>query len=174
MSDKKDIVLVDENDNKIGEGGKNEVHAKGLLHRAFSIFVFNDKNELLLQQRAASKYHSPGLWTNTCCSHPRPGEKTIDAAHRRLQEEMGFDCKLEEIFSFVYKAELGNNLIEHEFDHVFIGYYDGKIFPDASEAGDYKWIDLEFLKNDIIKKPAIYTAWLKICLGRVINYVKTK
>lgn len=174
MSDKNDIILVDENDNKIGEGGKDEVHEKGWLHRCFSIFVFNSKGELLLQKRAEEKYHSPGLWTNTCCSHPGPGEKTIDAAHRRLQEEMGFNCDLEEIFSFVYKAELGNNLIEHEFDHVFIGRYDGRISPDASEVNDYKWIDLESLEDEIIKKPELYTVWLKICLEKVINYVKTK
>jgi isopentenyl-diphosphate Delta-isomerase len=170
----KDIILVDKNDTPIGESTKEEAHRKGLLHRCFSIFILNDNNELLLQQRALDKYHSPGLWTNACCSHPKPGETTVDAAHRRLQEEMGFDCDLEEIFSFVYRAEFENNLIEHEFDHVFIGYYNGKVSPDASEVNDYKWIDLEVLKKDIKNNPNLYTAWLKICFEKVFEYIKNK
>jgi isopentenyl-diphosphate Delta-isomerase len=174
METQKDIILVNERDLPVGESTKEKVHKAGLLHRAFSVFVLNNKNELLLQQRAFTKYHSPGLWSNTCCSHPKPGEITINAAHRRLREEMGFDCDLKEIFSFVYKSEFENNLIEHEFDHVFIGYYDGIISPNASEVNDYKWIGLESLEDDIMKKPGLYTAWLKICLGKVINYVKTK
>jgi len=119
------VVLVDENDNEIGVEEKINAHRKGLLHRAFSIFVFNSKNELLLQKRAADKYHSGGLWSNTCCSHPRPGENLKDAAHRRLQEEMGFDCSLREVFSFLYKKSFDNGLTEHELDHVFFGKFDG-------------------------------------------------
>ena len=169
---KKDIILVDKNDIAIGESSKTETHEKGFLHRAFSIFILNKKNELLLQQRSFEKYHSPGLWTNTCCSHPQPGEITFDAAHRRLPEEMGFDCKLQEIFSFIYKAHFANNLIEHEFDHVFVGRYDGKICPNISEVNDNKWINLDFLKNDLEKNPAAYTAWLKICFDKFFDYMK--
>jgi len=174
MNNQNDIILVDENDTPIGESNKDKVHKNGLFHRAFSVFVLNNKNKLLLQKRALSKYHSPGLWTNTCCSHPKPGETTPDAAHRRLQEEMGFDCDLEDIFSFTYRAEFENNLIENEFDHVFIGYYDGKINPDVAEVDDYKWIGSEILKKDIENNPDIYTAWLKICFEKFFEYMKNE
>jgi len=170
----KDIIIVDKNDRPVGESSKEEAHKKGLLHRCFSIFILNDNNELLLQKRALTKYHSPGLWTNACCSHPKPGEKTADAAHRRLQEEMGFDCDIKEIFSFVYRAEFENNLIENEFDHVFFGHYDGKINPDIAEVDDYKWIDLKTLKKDIQNNPNLYTAWLKICFDKFLKYTKNK
>jgi isopentenyl-diphosphate Delta-isomerase len=173
MKTQNDIILVSENDTPVGESSKEEAHKRGLLHRCFSVFILNNKNELLLQQRALDKYHSPGLWTNACCSHPKPGEETIDAAHRRLQEEMGFNCDLEEIFSFVYRAEFENNLIEHEFDHVYLGYYDGKISPEISEVADYKWIDLETLEADIQNNPSLYTAWLKICFEKVFEYIKS-
>jgi isopentenyl-diphosphate Delta-isomerase len=170
----KDIILVDKNDTPVGESNKDEAHEKGLLHRAFSVFILNKNGEILLQRRALTKYHSAGLWTNACCSHPKPGETTPDAAHRRLQEEMGFDCDLEEIFSFTYRAEFENNLIENEFDHVFLGHYDNKINPDIAEVDDYKWIDLETLKKEIENDPNPYTAWLKICFDKFLKYTKNK
>jgi isopentenyl-diphosphate Delta-isomerase len=174
MDDQKDIILVSKNDVPVGEGNKDEVHKKGLFHRAFSVFILNKNRQILLQKRASTKYHSAGLWTNACCSHPRPGETTTDAAHRRLQEEMGFNCALEEIFSFSYRSELENDLIENEFDHVFLGYYDGKINPDINEVDEYKWIDLEALTADIKNNPDLYTAWLKICFDKFIDYLKNK
>ncbi|MFA5792045.1 MAG: isopentenyl-diphosphate Delta-isomerase [Candidatus Paceibacterota bacterium] len=168
------IILVDENDNQIGLEEKLKAHQSGNLHRAFSIFVFNNKNELLLQQRALDKYHSGGLWTNTCCSHPRPEEETINAAHRRLQEEMGFNCELIEIFSFKYKAIFNNGLIENEFDHVFIGKYDNEIIPNNEEVNAYKWVDLKWLEKDMKENQEIYTEWLKICFEKVLDYIKIK
>lgn len=156
------VVLVDEKDEKIGLMPKMEAHEKALLHRAFSVFVFNNKGELMLQQRAAHKYHSPLLWTNTCCSHQRDGESNIEAGRRRLQEEMGFTTDLKEVFSFVYKAPFDNGLTEHEFDHVMIGYFDDipSINPDEVEA--YKWMSLENVKDDIEQNPSEYTEWFKI------------
>ena len=165
------IILVDQNDNQIGTGEKLKVHQQGKLHRCFSIFVFNSKNELLIQQREKNKYHCGSLWTNTCCSHPRPGETTADAAHRRLQEEMGFDCSLKEIFAFTYKTKFDNGLTEHEFDHVFLGRFDGQPSPNPEEAEDWEWIGLDELKKDIAKNPDKYTSWFKISLDRVINYL---
>ena len=164
---KEELILIDQKDNYIGSGEKMQVHKEGKLHRAFSIFVFNSKNELLLQKRAKSKYHSGGLWTNTCCGHPRVEEEIIDASHRRLKEEMGFDCPLKEIFSFIYKAELDNNLIENELDHVFIGKYDGKPIPNPEEVEDWKWQDLKELLNDIKNNPQDYTHWFKISIEKV-------
>jgi isopentenyl-diphosphate Delta-isomerase len=160
------IIAVDEFDKEIGPIEKMEAHYKRTLHRAFSILVFNSNNELLLQKRALNKYHSPGLWTNTCCSHPRFGEKLEDAVYRRLKEEMGFTCELKEVFDFIYKAQLEDNLFEHEFDHVFIGIYNGEVIPNKDEVDDYKWIDIEELKDDIIKRPEIYTYWFKILFDR--------
>ena len=165
------ILLVDENDNVIGVSNKIDAHKKGLLHRAFSIFVFNDKKELLLQQRAVDKYHSAGLWTNTCCSHPGIDDEINIVAHRRLREEMGFDCELKEIFSFKYEVVLENRLMEHELDHVFIGYYDGQVCVNDNEANHYKWASMKFIKGDIIKRPDIYTAWFKICCEKVFDYI---
>lgn len=167
-----DIILVDESDLLIGTEKKENVHQKGLLHRAFSVFIINNNRELLLQRRALTKYHSPGLWTNTCCSHPAPDEKTLDAAHRRLKEEMDFDCPLKEIFSFVYKASFENGLIEHEFDHVFVGYWEGKPLPDPREVADFKWADLGFLRKDILKNPQKYTEWFKICFENFLKHRK--
>ena len=143
------VILVDEKDNQVGLMPKLEAHQKGLLHRAFSVFIFNSDYKLLLQKRASSKYHSGGLWTNTCCSHPRDGEDIIDAANRRLNEEMGIKTSLRKVFDFIYTAELDNNLIENEFDHVFYGVYDTDPILNKEEAEDYKWIDMETLKNDI-------------------------
>jgi isopentenyl-diphosphate Delta-isomerase len=160
------IILVDENDNEIGSGEKLEVHQQAKLHRAFSILVFNSKGELLIQQRAKDKYHCPGIWANTCCSHPRVGETTIEAAHRRLVEEMGFDCPLEEKHSFVYKAEFDNGLTEHEFDHVLIGQYNGQISTNPQEVDDSQWISLVELKKDIAVNPSKYAPWFKIIIDK--------
>ncbi|TXD52566.1 MULTISPECIES: isopentenyl-diphosphate Delta-isomerase [unclassified Polaribacter] len=156
------VVLVDEKNNQIGLMPKMEAHEKALLHRAFSVFVFNKKGDLMLQQRAASKYHSPLLWTNTCCSHQREGEGNLEAGMRRLQEEMGFTTDLKEIFSFIYKAPFDNGLTEHELDHVLIGNFDDAPNINKEEAEDYKWMPLEDVKKDIEENPSIYTEWFKI------------
>ncbi|GAA3961265.1 isopentenyl-diphosphate Delta-isomerase [Pedobacter ginsengiterrae] len=166
------VILVDNNDLPTGLMEKIEAHEKGLLHRAFSVFIFNSKNELLLQQRAKSKYHSGGLWTNTCCSHPRWGEENIEAAKRRLYEEMGMNCDLSYGFHFTYMAEFSDGLIEHELDHVFFGLSDELPKINTEEVEAYKYVDLEKLRLNIIDKPEQYTPWLKICLERVIEAVK--
>lgn len=155
------VTLIDESGNDVGAAEKLEAHQKGLLHRAFSILVFNSKGEILLQQRALDKYHSPGLWANTCCGHPRPGEPLEQAAHRRLQEEMGFDCELKEIFSFRYFKEFEDGLIEHELDHVFEGSYDGPVRPNESEVAQHKWVTWDFLVEDLAKNPEKYVYWLR-------------
>ncbi|HJW96943.1 MAG TPA: isopentenyl-diphosphate Delta-isomerase [archaeon] len=165
------IIIVDEKDRQTGTGEKLDVHKKGRLHRAFSIFVFNPKEELLLQKRAAGKYHSPGLWANTCCSHPRAGESLEDAVHRRLKEEMGFDVPLREIFSFMYKVKFGNGLTENEYDHVFAGSFEGKPEPDPEEVGEWKWISLEDLKGDVKRRPERYTYWLRVSLDRLVSHM---
>ncbi len=156
------VVLVDENDRELGLMEKQQAHVAGLLHRAFSVFVFNSKGELLLQQRAKEKYHSPLLWTNTCCSHPRENETYLEAAHRRLKEEMGFDCELEEKFHFIYKAQLGEQLFEHELDHVFVGFYEGKIEINKEEVEDFNWISMDELVSDMNENPENYTIWFRI------------
>ena len=156
------VILVDENDQQIGLMEKIEAHEKAALHRAFSVFIFNKKGELMLQQRAAHKYHSPLLWTNTCCSHQRNGETNLEAGKRRLQEEMGFVTSLSEVFSFIYKAPFDNGLTEHELDHVLIGYFDNRPIINKDEAEDYKWMLLEDVKSDMEKNPSIYTEWFKI------------
>jgi len=166
------ILLVDENDKEVGIGEKIKTHQEGKLHRAFSIFVFNSKGQLLLQRRAKSKYHSGGLWTNTCCSHPRSGEDIEKAVHRRLKEEMGFDCELKEIFSFIYKVKFNNDLFEHEYDHVFIGKFNGEPIPNPEEVDEWKWVDMEELKKDIEKNPDSYTYWLKESIDKVISRLK--
>ncbi len=163
------VILVDRNDNQIGLMPKMEAHEKALLHRAFSVFVFNEQEELLLQQRAKEKYHSPELWTNTCCSHQRAGESNIEAGKRRLKEEMGFDCELEEIFSFIYKAPFDNGLTEHELDHVMIGYYNENPEINPEEVSHFKWMKLEEVKNDIEKHPEKYTEWFKIIFKESYN-----
>ena len=159
---KEQVILVDEQDNPIGLMEKIEAHEKALLHRAFSVFVFNSKGELMLQQRAAEKYHSPLLWTNTCCSHQRDGETSLEAGKRRLQKEMGFVCELEEVFWFIYKAPFDNGLTEHELDHVMVGKFEGEPEINKEEVEAYKWMPLEDVKNDIEKQPEIYTEWFKI------------
>ena len=156
------VILVDKHDNQLGLMEKIEAHKKAVLHRAFSVFILNDNNELLIQQRALSKYHSPALWTNTCCSHPRDGESVLDAGARRLKEEMGFETKLDSLLSFVYRAKFDNGLTEHEFDHVLFGYYNDDPSINKLEVMDWKWVNLDFLKNDIITSSELYTIWFKI------------
>ena len=163
------VILVDENDNQIGTEEKIAAHEKALLHRAFSVFVFNNKGELLLQKRAGTKYHCGGLWTNTVCSHPREGESLNHAAHRRLGEEMGFDCEVLEIFEFVYKKKFDNGLSEHEYDHVFIGKFDGQPIPNPVEVEDIKWMSINEIKEDIEKNPENYTYWFKIAIKKIKN-----
>lgn len=170
---KKEIIIqVDEKDREIGPIEKMEAHRKAVLHRAFSILVFNSKNELLLHKRASNKYHSPNLWTNTCCSHPRFNETLENAIYRRLQEEMGFSCELKEIFNFIYKIELEDGLFEHEFDHVFIGYYDDVVKPNPEEVSDYKLMTLDAIEEDVNNNPDDYTFWFKTLLPEVIKYFK--
>ena len=168
---KEHVILVDKQDNPIGLMEKIEAHEKALLHRAFSVFVFNEKNELMLQQRAAEKYHSPLLWTNTCCSHQRDGESNIEAGKRRLQEEMGFSCELEELFSFIYKAPFDNGLTEHELDHVMIGRFSDEPIINPEEVASYKWMPLEEVKSDIENHPEKYTAWFKIIFKESYNKI---
>ena len=167
-----EVIVVDENDNAKGVMEKMEAHQKGVLHRAFSVFVFNSAGELLLQQRADHKYHSGGLWTNTCCSHPAPGEEVADAAMRRLKEEMGFNCELSHAFSFIYKAHFQNGLTEYEFDHVYIGYSDSIPLLNKDEVQDWKYINLQNLSQDMEENPGIYTAWIKECFKMVVNHIK--
>ncbi len=156
------VILVDKNDNPIGLMNKLEAHEKAVLHRAFSVFILNDKKELMLQQRAHHKYHSPLLWTNTCCSHQRENETNIQAGTRRLREEMGFETELKEMFHFIYKAPFDNGLTEHELDHVMIGYYNDIPMINEEEVESWKWMKIEDIKNDMITNPNIYTVWFKI------------
>ncbi|CAM1344908.1 isopentenyl-diphosphate Delta-isomerase [Tenacibaculum amylolyticum] len=165
------VILVDELDNEIGLMPKMEAHEKAMLHRAFSVFVFNDKGELMLQQRAKHKYHSPLLWTNTCCSHQRKGESNLAAGKRRLQEEMGFVCELEEVFSFIYKAPFDNGLTEHELDHVMIGRFNEEPIINKEEVEAYKWMELEAVKEDIATHPERYTAWFKIIFEKAYEKI---
>ncbi len=165
-----DVILVDDSDREIGTAEKMSAHQHGgKLHRAFSIFVFNSKGETMLQRRAETKYHGAGLWTNTTCSHPMPGEDVMHAAHRRLKEEMGFDCSMKEVFSFTYEADMGNGLTEHEFDHVIFGDHNAAPRPNGEEVSNWKWITLAGLDEDIRKNPKVYSPWLRIVLGRVMK-----
>ena len=166
------VFLVDENDAELGTMEKIEAHEKGLLHRAFSVFVFNDNNELMLHRRADHKYHSGGLWTNTCCSHPRQGETAVEAGHRRLMEEMGFDTDLTEQFSFIYRSELDNDLTEHELDHVIFGRYEGEPNINPDEVAEWKWMSMEAIRADIAADPTNYTEWFKIVFEEVDEYLK--
>lgn len=165
------VILVNEQDEQIGTMPKMEAHEKALLHRAFSVFVFNERKELMIQQRAKHKYHSPLLWTNTCCSHQRVGESNVEAGKRRLMEEMGFVTDLTESISFIYKAPFDNGLTEHEFDHIMIGTFNDepKINPDEVEA--WKWMDLESLKTDMKTNPEQYTAWFKIIFDKFYEHI---
>lgn len=168
------VILVNENDEQIGLMEKIEAHEKALLHRAFSVFVYNDKGEVMLQQRALSKYHSPGLWTNTCCSHQREGESNIDAGKRRLMEEMGFTTDLEESISFIYKAPFDNGLSEHEYDYILIGKYNDEPNLNPDEVAAWKWMSLEDIQKDIKENPEIYTAWFKIIFDKYSNHIKNE
>jgi isopentenyl-diphosphate Delta-isomerase len=168
------VVLVDANDNEIGKMEKYEAHRKGLLHRAFSVLIFNSKNELLLQQRAASKYHSPLLWTNSCCSHPRINESVLDAANRRLKEEMGLQTTLKVVDSFIYKAHLDKNMIEHEFDYVLIGKTDSLPKINREEVESYQYISLKNLIQLIENEPTNFTEWFKIIAPKISKYVNTR
>lgn len=169
-----EVILVTEKDVPIGSMEKMEAHWKGVLHRAFSVFIVNDRNEMLLQQRTMSKYHSGGLWTNACCSHPRPLEKTESAAVRRLQEELGFTAPLTKIFDFHYNAAFDNGLTEHEYDHVYIGRYTGKIIPNPNEVQDYCYKKMEDIEHTIKSHPHKYTAWFCIAFPKVLTWMKNK
>ena len=165
------VILVDTADRELGTMEKMEAHKKATLHRAFSVFIFNDRGELMLQQRAAHKYHSPLLWTNTCCSHQRLGESNVEAGKRRLREEMGFEVDLDEKFYFVYKAEFDNGLTEHELDHVMVGYYNGEPTINPEEVASWKWINMEVLQQDMKDHPQDYTAWFKIIFDRFVEFL---
>jgi isopentenyl-diphosphate delta-isomerase len=171
MMSKDDVIIVNEQDEWLGTMKKLQAHTAGVLHRAVSVFVLNDKNELLLQQRAQDKYHSGGLWSNTCCSHPMPDESTLTAAHRRLQEEMGFDCPLEAGFNLRYKADVGTGLTENEYDHIYTGYYNGSINMNPEEVKAYKYMSIDTLEKDMKAAPALYTPWLHLALPEFITYL---
>lgn len=164
-----EVILVNENDEVLGAAEKLLAHQTGQLHRAFSIFLYNNEGQMLLQKRADGKYHSAGLWTNACCSHPRPGEDTLAAANRRLEEELGIKTSLSFLFSFQYEAQLENNLTEHEFDHVFVGYTNDKPQVDSNEVSDYQYISTDRLVEDILTNPDCYTFWFKKIIEEVIQ-----
>ena len=166
------VILVNEKDEPIGLINKMEAHEKAILHRAFSVFILNDNNEVMLQQRAQHKYHSPLLWTNTCCSHQRAGETNIQAGKRRLYEEMGFEVDLKELFHFIYKAPFDNGLTEHELDHVMIGYSNSEPFINPEEVASWKWMKIEAIKDDMIQNPAEYTVWFKIIFDEFYHYLE--
>ena len=168
------VVLVDEQDNPIGKMEKQQAHIEGLLHRAFSIFIFNSEKKLLLQKRASSKYHCGGLWTNSCCSHPRENENIQDAANRRLAEEMGMQCSLKPIFTFMYRAEFDNGLIEHEFDHVFFGESDQNPKINPEEVETYRYIAMEDLQQEVKEFPQNFTPWFIIALDSVLAFNSTQ
>ena len=161
------VTLVDSRDAVVGSADKYDAHVSGLLHRAFSVFVYDDAGRLLLQRRQRAKYHSGGLWSNTCCSHPRPGESTAAAAHRRLVEEMGFDCPLETAFTFVYRADVGGGLIEHEYDHVFVGRWRGEPVPDPTEVEEWRWADPAALRVELRARPDRFTSWFHIAYAEL-------
>jgi len=164
------VILVDENNNQIGLEEKILAHKKNLLHRAFSIFIFNDSFEILLQKRAPNKYHSGNLWTNTCCSHPLENLSLVESAKKRLVEEMGIKANLNEVFSFIYQAEFGNGLSEHEYDHVLFGISNNQPILNPDEAIDYKWIKISDLKAQIEKNPGNFTVWLQIMINNYFKY----
>jgi len=167
------VILVNEKDEQIGLMPKLEAHEKALLHRAFSVFVLNDKNELMLQQRASQKYHSPLLWTNTCCSHQREGESNLEAGTRRLQEEMGFTTELRELFHFIYRAPFENGLTEHELDHVMIGVYNGEPQINREEVEAWKWMPIDDVKSDMENRPELYTIWTRIIFDEFYHYLES-
>lgn len=164
------VILVDENDVSVGTMEKMEAHKKALLHRAFSVFIFNAGGEMLLQQRSPSKYHSGGLWTNSCCSHPRPGEEISEAASRRLQEEMGFGTPIKKVFDFIYKTDFSNGLTEFEFDHVFVGTYNGIIAPDDKEVSNYTYRPMHEIEILLKNEPELFTVWFRIAFPKVMDW----
>lgn len=164
------LVLVDENDNAVGVGDKELIHRSGQLHRAFSVFVFDETGRMLLQQRAHHKYHSGGLWSNTCCSHPGPEETVVEAAKRRLQEEMGFSCPLRRLFEFVYRAHLDNGLVEHEYDHVLVGRYSGEPAPDPEEVAAWKWVEPRTIAEELDEHSERYSYWFEIAFRRLMEH----
>jgi isopentenyl-diphosphate Delta-isomerase len=174
LSENCEVILVNERDEPVGSMEKMEAHRKALLHRAFSVFIFNSRGEMLLQQRAANKYHSAGLWTNACCSHPAPGEDTLMAAERRLQEEMGFGVPLHKIFDFTYKTDFENGLTEYEFDHVFAGNYDEVIKPNPDEVQDFCFKTMEEIKESLLSHPQKYTSWFHIAFPLVEQWLQTE
>ena len=167
-----EVILVDINDTPVGSMDKIEAHRKALLHRAFSVFIFNSKGEMLLQQRADKKYHSGGLWTNACCSHPAPGEDTLSAASRRLKEELGFTTPLVKAFTFSYRTDFENGLTENEFDHVFTGVYDGRIVADRDEVKSYRYLPLEEIEKSITDEPGKFTSWFVIAFPRIKRFIQ--
>jgi isopentenyl-diphosphate delta-isomerase len=166
-----EVILVDDSDRAVGVMEKMAAHRQAKLHRAFSIFIFNSRGEMLLQQRAPEKYHSASLWTNACCSHPRPGEDTRDAAMRRLQEELGFSTALEKLFDFTYRTAYDNGLTEFEFDHVFVGTYDDEIFPDRAEVSDYRYQSLPAIEAELLSAPATFTSWFQLAFPILKNKI---
>jgi isopentenyl-diphosphate delta-isomerase len=166
---KEELILVNQNDEAIGVEEKIKAHLIGALHRAFSVFIFNSAGQLLLQKRTSTKYHSKGLWSNTCCGHPRPGESIVGASQRRLGEEMGFNCEVREIFKFIYHVKLDDGLFEHEYDHVLVGRFDGNPKPNRDEVDGWKWVDLMTLKGEMQKQPDKYTYWFRISLDELCH-----
>ncbi|HEX9655201.1 MAG TPA: isopentenyl-diphosphate Delta-isomerase [bacterium] len=163
------VILVDEQDQEVGVADKLAAHREGKLHRAFSIFIFNRRGEMLLQKRSLNKYHSGGLWSNACCSHPQPGESITVATARRLQEELGINCRLKKLFDFIYLARMSNKLIEHEFDHVYVGRYRGAVNPNPEEVMEYRWISPEDLKHELLRNPKSFTIWFKIAVEKLFQ-----
>lgn len=172
MTTTDEVILVDERDTPLGRMEKMEAHRRALLHRAFSVFVFNSGGEMLLQRRALGKYHSAGLWTNACCSHPRPGEDTARAAERRLYEELGFTMPLEKAFEFTYRSEFDNGLTEHEFDHVFIGVYDGDVHPNRAEVSEHGWLRPEDIRTRLERDPQQFTSWFRLAFPMICEKKK--
>ena len=170
---KEELILVNENDEPIGVEEKITAHLQGVLHRAFSLFIFNSSGQLLLQKRTSTKYHSQGLWSNTCCGHPRPGESIEQASRRRLREEMGFDCAVQKIFEFVYRVQLDDGFYEHEYDHVLVGRFEGNPTPNRDEVDDWRWVDLPTIRLDMQLHRDNYTYWFRLSLDKLCRSVKS-
>lgn len=167
-----EVLLVDINDNELGVEYKENAHKKPMLHRAFSVYLYNDKKQMLIQKRAMNKYHSPGLWANACCSHPRKGENVLESARERMLDEIGVNTEIKELFSFIYLNKFHDELYEYEYDHVFVGKYNGRIILNEEEASETKWIDLDELEEDLVSHPLKYSSWFIISAPRVIEYIR--